>query len=98
MTAKDSICAVPMALANDNWYDYAPDIIHKWKVRFIEAAAAAPVWTTMITYYIEEDEGHLLDEDLQQPQYRAAARGNAFIFFHALGRHLQIFEQGVFRS
>jgi hypothetical protein len=35
----------------------------------------------MITYYIEEDEGHLLDEDLQQPQYRAAARGNAFSFF-----------------
>ena len=35
MTAKDSICAVPMALANDNWYDYVPEIIHKWKVRFI---------------------------------------------------------------
>ena len=52
----------------------------------------------MIVYYIEEDEGHLLGEDLQQPQYRAAARGNAFSFFHALGRHLQIFEQGVFRS
>ena len=77
MASPDPTCAVPMALANDNWYDYAPELIYKWKVRFIEAAAAAPVWTTMIVYYIEEDQGHLLNEHLQQPQYRTAARGNA---------------------
>ena len=81
MTSGVSACAVPMALANDNWYDYAPAIIYQWKVRFIEAAAAAPVWTTMIVYYVEEDHGHLMTETLQQPQYRTAARGNAFSYF-----------------
>ena len=60
---KDSICAVRMAFANDNWCDYAPATIYQWKVRFIDAAAA--LRTTMTVYFIEEDQGHLMTEGLQ---------------------------------
>ena len=81
MTSGDETCAVPMALANDNWYDYAPAFIYQWKVLFLEVVAAVLVWTTMIVYYLEEDQGHLMTEDLQQPQYRTGARGKAFSYF-----------------
>ena len=52
---------VPEALANDNFWGHAPDILYKYKVRWIEAAAACPIFTALITYYVEGDKGHLLN-------------------------------------
>ena len=70
--------SVPTALANDNFYGYAPEVIYKHRVRWIEAAAACPCWTTLMVFYLEEDEGHLMREEMFQKQHRTGARGNAF--------------------
>ena len=40
---------VPCALANDNFWGFAPEIIYKSRVRCIEAAAACPIFTALIT-------------------------------------------------
>ena len=69
---------VPMALANDNFYGYAPEVIYKHRVRWIEVAAACPCWTTLMVFDLEEDEGHLMREEMFQKQHRIGARGNAF--------------------
>ena len=58
---------IPEALANDNVCGYVTEIVSKYKVRWIEAAAACPVFTALITYYLEGDRGHLMNEDLQAP-------------------------------
>jgi len=50
--------SVPAALANDNFFGFPTELIYKWKVRWIEAAAASPVFTCLITYYVEGDRGH----------------------------------------
>ena len=44
--------AVPMCLANDNYIGYIPEMLIKLKVRWIEAAIASPVWTTMIVVHL----------------------------------------------
>ena len=67
-----------MALANDNYYRYIAEVFSKHRVRWIEAAAACPVWTTLMVFYLEEDEGHLMREEMFQKQYRTGVRGNAF--------------------
>ena len=54
---------IPMAIANHNFIGYCTETIVKYKVRWIEAAIACPVWTTMICYYLEEDRGHLMGEE-----------------------------------
>jgi hypothetical protein len=71
---------VPMALANDNFWGFPPDIIYRWKVRWLEAAAASPVFTCLITYYVEGDRGHLLQEEHLQQKGAVAVRGNAFSY------------------
>ena len=53
---------IPMALANHNFIGYCVETIVKYKVRWIEAAIACPIWTTMICFYLEEDRGHLMGE------------------------------------
>jgi hypothetical protein len=81
MQQKESeSCLVPMALANDNFQGFLPKLIYDLKVRWIEAAAACPHWTTQILYYIEGDRGHLLEEELFKPKFRTAVRGNIFSF------------------
>ena len=69
---------VPMALANDNLWGYGVEEIYEWKVRWIEAAAATPFWTSCTVFYVEEDQGHLMGEQMYQPTYRTASRGNVF--------------------
>ena len=71
---------IPMALANDNLWGYAPALIAKYKVRWIEMAAVLPCWTSMIVYYIEGDHGHLMNEKIARPHYRRAVRGHCFSF------------------
>ena len=53
---------ISTALANDNFIGYVGEIIYKYKVRWIECAAASHVFTSVITYYVEGDRGHLLGE------------------------------------
>lgn len=74
------VIAVPQALANDSWYGYPTELLYKHKVRWIEAAAASPVWTSVISYYVEADRGHLLEENLHRAEHRTAIRGNVSSF------------------
>ena len=77
---KPNACAVPEALANDNWFGYPTELLYTHKVRWIEAAAASPVWTSVINYYLEADRGNLIEEHVHRPQHRTAIRGNVSSF------------------
>ena len=77
---KQNACAVPEALANDNWFGYPTELLYTYKVRWIEAAAASPVWTSVINYYLEADRGNLIEEHLHRPEHRTAIRGNVSSF------------------
>ena len=77
---KQNPCAVPEALANDNWFGYPTELLYTYKVRWIEAAAASPVWTSVINYYLEADRGNLIEEHLHRPEHRTAIRGNVSSF------------------
>ena len=77
---KQNACAVPEALANDNWFGYPTELLYTHKVRWIEAAAASPVWTSVINYYLEADRGNLIEEHVHRPQHRTAIRGNVSSF------------------
>ncbi|CAL1133513.1 unnamed protein product [Cladocopium goreaui] len=78
--SKQNTCAVPEALANDNWFGYPTELLYTHKVRWIEAAAASPVWTSVINYYLEADRGNLIEEHLHRPEHRTAIRGNVSSF------------------
>ncbi len=68
-------CEVPSALVNDNFQGYMHPLIVQHKVRWIEAIAACPFLTTLVTYYVEghpNERHHICDEVLGQ-QARAYA-------------------------
>ena len=71
---------IQAALANDNFFGFALDIVYKYKVRYIECAAASPLFTALITYYVEGDKGHMLNVRQHKPQRAYACRGNVFSF------------------
>ena len=71
---------IPMILANDNFWGYTTDLIFRYKVRWLEAAIVQPCWTSMIVCYVEGDYGHLLNEEVQQQQFRTRVRGTAHSF------------------
>ena len=77
---QQSYNAVPQALTNDNWVGYPTELLYQHHVRWIEAAAACPVWTSMVCYYLEADRGHLMDEDIHRADHRIAVRGNVSSF------------------
>ena len=80
-TSSDvEVCKVPRCLANDNFYGFTDADLVKHRVRWIECAAASPVLTCLISYYIEGDRGHLLDEQVFQRTDPLVVRGNAFSF------------------
>ena len=54
-----------MGLCNDKLWGYSCGIIYKYKVRWLEAAIVSPCWTPLLVQYVEVDEGHLLNENLQ---------------------------------
>ena len=68
--------AVPQALTNDNWLGYPSELLYKHRVRWIEAAAACPVWTSMVCFYLESDRGHVFEEEIHRAEHRLAVRGN----------------------
>ena len=71
---------IPMALSNNNFIGYTFDTIVRYKVRWIEAVAACPAWTSMVCFYIDGDRGHLMEETMFSPQHRVTVRGNVFSF------------------
>ncbi|CAJ1359418.1 unnamed protein product, partial [Effrenium voratum] len=72
--------AVPQALTNNNWHGYPLELLYTEKVRWIEAAVACPVWTSVVAYHLEADRGHLLEEQLHRAEHRSAIRGNVSSF------------------
>ena len=56
---------------------YSGDIIYKYKVRWLDATIVSPCLTSFLAYYVEVDEGHLLNENLQDQKYRTRVRGSA---------------------
>ena len=77
---EDHLIPIPEALTNDNFWGYATALLYKYKVRWIEAAAACPIFTALITYYVEGDKGHLLNEEQHRPKRGYAVRGNVYSF------------------
>ena len=76
MHKKMSACRIPMSLCNDNFWGYSTDILIKNKIRWIEAAIVSPCWTSMIVYYVEGDQGHLLGEEVGKQKSRTVVRGS----------------------
>ena len=70
-----------MCLANDNFIGYAHDFIVRRKVTWLEATIARPVFSGVVTYYVEgtsAERGHMMKEALGRPQRAWAVRGNIF--------------------
>ena len=69
---------IPRCLANDNFQDYAEAFIVQNEVRMIEAITAAPVFTCLVTYYVEGVRTLLLPCEVAEPQRSYAVRGNVY--------------------
>ena len=82
-----------MALANDNVIGYTYKTILKYKVTWMEAAAAQPVWTTMMCFYIEGDRGHLMEETMFQSSFMTVVRGNVHSYPMPWERILQYLDR-----
>jgi len=75
--------SIPKALTNDNFVGYLDKYIVRHKVSWLEATIACPVFTGLVTYYIEgahEHRHHLMEEPVAQPQRAYAVRGSLFSF------------------
>ena len=74
---------IPKALCNDNFTGYVHEFIVQAKVRWIEATIAAPVFTGLVTYYIEghpSERHHLMEDVVGKPVRAVGVRGNLFSF------------------
>ena len=80
------------ALVNDTYIGYTYDIIVRYKVRWIEAAAALPAWTSMLCFYIEGTKGHFMEEHCLASMYSKVVRGNMFSYHMPWERILQSLE------
>ena len=72
---------IPKALANDNFIGYIQKYFLQHSVTWIEATIASPIYSGMITYYIEGERAarhHLMEENLAQPQLSYGVRGNIY--------------------
>ena len=87
-----------MALGNDNFWGYTTDLIVRYRVRWIEMAAVMPMWTTMVVYYVEGDEGHVMNEDVGRAQWRTVVRGQCFSFVMPWKDVLHEFQQRLARD
>ena len=74
---------IPRCLANDNFIGYVHEYIVKRKVTWLEATIACPVFSGLVTYYVEGNaaqRGHMMREALGRAQRAWAGRGNIFSF------------------
>ena len=72
---------IPRCLANDNVIGYVHEYIVKHKVTWLEATIACPVFSGLVTYYVEgqaSERGHMMREALGRPQRAWRVRGNIF--------------------
>jgi len=74
---------IPLALANDNFVGYVHAFFVEHNVTWLEATIASPLFSGLITYYIEgppSERHHLMEAALTQPQHAYGVRGNIFSF------------------
>ena len=74
---------IPKALTNDNFIGYMNRYLVEHSVTWLEATIASPVFTGLVTYYIEgaqEHRHHLMEEAITQPQRAYGVRGSLFSF------------------
>jgi len=74
---------IPRALCNDNYIGYLHSFFIEARVTWIEATIACPIFTGLITYYIEgapDERHHLMKEIVAKPQRAYGIRGNLFSF------------------
>ena len=93
----------PRCLTNDNFTGYADTYIVENKVTWLEATIACPVFSGLITYYIEGDpsqRGHMMESPIGQPQRAWAVRGSIFSFLlpweETMKQLSKSFEEGDF--
>ena len=63
------------AIANDNFIGFVSSFWHEYQPRWIELAAATPVWTSLMAFYVEGDKGHLMNNQAR----RARNKWSGFI-------------------
>ena len=81
MQTKETVVVnIPDGLANDNFFGFALDLVYRYQARYIECAAASPLFTALITYYVEGDRGHMLNVKQHMPLQAYGARGNVYSF------------------
>ena len=88
---------IPRAMTNDNFLGYAHRFLIENKVTWLEATIAAPVFTGLITYYIEgapKTSYNLMDSTLGKADHSWGVRGNLFSFLLPWEKVLaQLFEK-----
>ena len=88
---------IPKALANDNFISYAHPFIVSENVTWLEATIAAPVFSGLVTYYIEGDQSdkhNLMQVAVGNAQKSWGVRGNLFSFLLPWDKVLeQLFEK-----
>ena len=92
---------IPKALACDNYIGYVHKFIIDEKVTWLEATIAAPVFSGLITYYIEgppRERHNLMDSTLGKAVRSYGLRGNIFSFLlpweHVLRQLFEKVEDG----
>ena len=73
----------PKALANDNFIGYAHIFLVEHNVTWLEATIAGPVFSGLVTYYIEGNatqRGHMMETAVGKPERAWGVRGNLFSF------------------
>ena len=75
---------IPKALCNDNFIGYVHEFIVRERVTWLEATIAAPVFSGLVTYYLEGDKsskwGNLMDTAVGKAERSWGVRGNIFSF------------------
>ena len=56
------------AIANDNFIGFVSSFWESHRPRWIEMAAATPVWTSLMAFYVEGDKGHLMNNQAKRVQ------------------------------
>ena len=80
---------IPKALCNDSFIGYVHEFIVQEQVTWLEATIAGPVFSGVVTYYLEGNKddkwGNLMDTPVGKAPRSWGVRGNIFLFV-ALGR------------
>ena len=69
---------IPKALCNDNFVGYLRKCFLENNVTWLESTIACPLFSGMITYYIEgtqSDRHHLMSENVLHPRLSDGVRG-----------------------